>query len=114
MKMNKGLSGVAIAAAVAVAFSSVPVISASADSGLVTCPGVNACKGQSDCRTTTNTCKVISEKGQNACKGQGFLMLTKAQCIKRGGHGVTYTVPPGAVNSQPYPSSSVDESDGSY
>ena len=31
------------------------------------CYGGNACKGQSECKTTTNACK-----GQNARKGEGF------------------------------------------
>jgi uncharacterized membrane protein len=33
------------------------------------CYGGNACKGQSECKTTTNACK-----GQNACKGKGFTL----------------------------------------
>ena len=33
------------------------------------CYGGNACKGQSECKTTTNACK-----GQNACKGEGFTL----------------------------------------
>jgi hypothetical protein len=33
------------------------------------CFGGNACKGQSECKTTTNACK-----GQNACKGEGFTL----------------------------------------
>jgi hypothetical protein len=36
---------------------------------------VNACKGQSACKSAGNSCK-----GMNSCKGQGFLELTKAQC----------------------------------
>jgi len=36
---------------------------------------VNACKGQSACKTANNGCK-----GQNSCKGQGFLELTKKEC----------------------------------
>ena len=34
----------------------------------VDCPGANACKGQSACKTATSACK-----GQNACKGKGFI-----------------------------------------
>jgi len=34
------------------------------------CYGGNACKGQSECKTTTNACK-----GQNACKGEGFTLF---------------------------------------
>ena len=41
----------------------------------VQCTGVNACKGQSACKSANNACK-----GQNSCKGQGFLMMTQADC----------------------------------
>jgi hypothetical protein len=34
----------------------------------VPCTGVNACKGQSACKSAANACK-----GQNACKGKGFV-----------------------------------------
>lgn len=37
----------------------------------VNCSGVNACKGQSACKSTTNNCK-----GQNSCKGSGFLSMS--------------------------------------
>jgi hypothetical protein len=42
------------------------LVAAPASAG-VTCPGANACKGQSACKTANNACK-----GQNACKGKGF------------------------------------------
>ena len=41
---------------------------ATAASAQVPCTGVNACKGQSACKSATNACK-----GQNACKGKGFI-----------------------------------------
>ena len=41
---------------------------ATAASAQVPCSGVNACKGQSACKTAKSSCK-----GQNACKGQGFV-----------------------------------------
>ncbi|MEI7871101.1 MAG: hypothetical protein WCK95_03230 [Alphaproteobacteria bacterium] len=34
----------------------------------VACTGVNACKGQSACKSAKSSCK-----GMNACKGQGFV-----------------------------------------
>ena len=34
----------------------------------VPCTGVNACKGQSACKSAANACK-----GENACKGKGFV-----------------------------------------
>ena len=52
------------------------------------CFGVNACKGQSECKTAASSCK-----GLNACKGQGFLGLTEAECSSAGGKNG------GAINS---------------
>lgn len=98
--------GASMAAAVAAVFIATPSLSASADNhSIVVCPGVNACQGRSDCRVTTMTCKVISERGQNACKGQGILRISKIECVKRGGHGIEYSVPSNAVNSLPLPGS---------
>jgi len=36
------------------------------------CGGVNACKGQTDCKSAENSCK-----GQNSCKGHGFKALSR-------------------------------------
>ena len=44
------------------------------------CMGVNACKGQSACKTAKNACG-----GQNACKGQGWLEMTQEECTAKGG-----------------------------
>ena len=44
------------------------------------CYGVNACKGQAECKTASNACK-----GQAACKGQGWVSLTADECSRRGG-----------------------------
>ena len=41
---------------------------ATASFAQVPCTGVNACKGQSACKTAKSSCK-----GMNACKGQGFV-----------------------------------------
>jgi hypothetical protein len=47
----------------------------------VKCGGVNACKGQSACKTANSSCK-----GQNACKGQGFTEAdTSLECTAQGG-----------------------------
>jgi hypothetical protein len=67
-------SGIALAAAAAVMFSTLSVTTSAAEAK-VKCEGVNSCKGQSACKSTKNSCK-----GQNACKGQGYLDLTKAEC----------------------------------
>jgi hypothetical protein len=75
MSTPKVISNMAIAAAAAVLFNLASVTLASADEAKVHCSGVNACKGQSACKTAHNACK-----GQNACKGHGFLELTKQEC----------------------------------
>lgn len=75
MIKTKTLPGAALAAAAAMLFAVAPFATASADEAKVECHGVNACKGQSACKSATNACK-----GQNSCKGQGFLELTQKQC----------------------------------
>lgn len=81
MKLAKK-SGMTIAAAAAAMLVGgavlAPATAIAADKGK--CYGVNACKGQSACKTANSACK-----GQNACKGQGFLTMTKAECAKKGG-----------------------------
>ena len=72
---TKKLGGAAIATAAALLFGTVTVSTASAAEATVQCMGVNACKGQSACKSAQHACK-----GMNSCKGQGFLMMTKAQC----------------------------------
>ena len=74
---SRVLSGVALAAAAAVMFSTVAASTASADEAKVKCEGVNSCKGHSACKSANNSCK-----GQNSCKGKGFLEMTKADCEK--------------------------------
>jgi hypothetical protein len=71
---SRMLSGVALAAAAAVMFSTM-ASTASAAEGKVKCEGVNSCKGHSACKSANNACK-----GQNSCKGKGFLEMTKADC----------------------------------
>ena len=68
-------SGAAIATAAALLFSSLSVSAADAQDAKVHCEGVNACKGQSACKTAKSECK-----GMNACKGQGFVELTQKEC----------------------------------
>jgi hypothetical protein len=72
----KNTSGVAIATAAALMFGSAVFGTAVAGTDAKThCTGVNACKGQSACKSANNACK-----GQNSCKGQGFLEMSKADC----------------------------------
>lgn len=72
---TRKISGIALATAAALMFSTAGVTVANAEEGKVKCEGVNGCKGTSACATATNSCK-----GQNACKGHGYLELTKAEC----------------------------------
>jgi len=82
MTMKSNLTIAAAAAMLALSGVAVSVSSASAAGGaeLVHCYGVNACKGQSDCKSGNHDCK-----GQNACKGQGFKAMTSEKCTAAGG-----------------------------
>ena len=46
----------------------------------VSCYGINACKGQSECKTADNACK-----GLNQCKGHGFKTATAKACLAENG-----------------------------
>ena len=72
----KNTSGVTAATAAALLFGTVFSASTFAgDEAKTQCTGVNACKGQSACKSANNACK-----GQNSCKGKGFLEMTKDEC----------------------------------
>ena len=75
MKTTGKIGGAAVATAAALLFSSLAVSAARADEATVHCNGVNACKGQSACKSAQHACK-----GMNSCKGQGFLEMSKADC----------------------------------
>lgn len=81
MKLDK-MSGATIAAAAAALLlsGSMAAPAFAADGGTVHCAGVNGCKGQSTCKTATNSCA-----GQNACKNQGRSELSAEECTKAGG-----------------------------
>jgi len=72
---KKSLGGAAVATAAALLFSTLSVSTAHADEAKTKCMGVNACKGQSACKSAQHACK-----GMNSCKGQGFLEMSKADC----------------------------------
>jgi hypothetical protein len=77
----KSGASVAAAAAFLALTSLAPVgVSYAADSAAIHCYGVNACKGQSDCKSGNHDCK-----GQNSCKGQGFKALSADACKAEGG-----------------------------
>jgi len=74
MQLNKS-TGATIAAAAAMLFSTAPVTTAAA-AAKVHCTGVNACNGQSSCKSAHNACK-----GQTSCKGLGGVeMSSKQEC----------------------------------
>ena len=75
MSIANNVSGAAIAAAAALLFSTAPLSVAGAEDAKMHCDGVNACKGQSSCKTAHNACK-----GQNSCKGKGFLEMAAKEC----------------------------------
>ncbi|MCP1469036.1 putative membrane protein [Sphingobium sp. OAS761] len=77
---HAGFAAAAALIAVTSAATSTPVFAKHAAAEKVACYGVNACKGQSDCKSGNHDCK-----GQNDCKGQGFKDLTKNACAKAGG-----------------------------
>ena len=73
----KKLTGVALATAAAGMFAITAAGPVSAQAAMVKCEGVNACKGQGDCKGAKNACK-----GQGSCKGQGFKEMSQADCDK--------------------------------
>jgi hypothetical protein len=78
--MNK-LTGTAIAlAAAGLFFGGCASYDKPSQTAQVKCDGINACKGQSECKSAKSACK-----GQNACKGQGYVSVSKQDCDQKGG-----------------------------
>lgn len=83
MITSKNTSGLLLATAAAALFMSGNVMAAeqgAAQEATVHCGGINACKGQSECKTAASACK-----GLNACKGQGFNTVSEKECTEKGG-----------------------------
>jgi len=92
--MNKSLKNgslanrtarLALAASAAALFATAAAAPVFADEGQgstqVKCMGINACKGQTKCKTATNACA-----GHNSCKGMGWLLSpSREECEKQGG-----------------------------
>jgi len=80
----KSMSKFAMATAAAALFASAIVPSAIAGeeaAGSVKCMGINACKGESKCKTADSACA-----GQNSCKGTGWILTGSAdECTTKGG-----------------------------
>jgi len=72
-------TGYALALAAATMLSSAPV-SAESYGAVGKCMGINACSGQSACKTATSSCK-----GLNSCKGQGWVEMKEKACKAAGG-----------------------------
>ena len=80
MNFKSAAAGAALAMAAATMFAGVVTQAQAADTA-VHCYGINACKGQNDCKTKDHVCK-----GQGSCKGQGFkVQASAAACTKAGG-----------------------------
>lgn len=81
MEMNvSGLTGIALATAVAGLFTlaaAAPAFAAAGDTAKVKCEHSSSCKGQGACKQASNACK-----GQNACKGEGFTMQNDADACQ--------------------------------
>ena len=81
---TRSIAKLSLATAAAALFSAavVPAVhAADAGSTQVKCMGINACKGQSKCKTAENACA-----GQNSCKGHGWLLSPSAsECAAKGG-----------------------------
>ncbi|QOQ74519.1 hypothetical protein IMF22_24065 [Pseudomonas poae] len=81
MNFKSAAAGAALAMAAATMFAGVVTQAQAADTAAVHCYGINACKGQNDCKTKDHACK-----GLGSCKGQGFVAQPSADaCMKAGG-----------------------------
>jgi hypothetical protein len=82
MSDMRAISGASLAAAAALLLvAGCSSYGKSGQSAEVQCSGINACKGQSACKTASNACK-----GLNACKGQGWVPTASAEeCTSQGG-----------------------------
>lgn len=81
MMNAKKLSGIALATAAAGLFATATIpANAAKHEGNVHCYGVNACKGKTDCATSSNACK-----GMNSCKGKGWVNMSAKDCKEKGG-----------------------------
>ncbi len=77
MKKTKA-RGVTVATAAAMLFGTLSAVAVRADEAKIQCAGVNACKGQSSCKSAKNSCQ-----GMNSCKGKGFVAMTDPSVPRR-------------------------------
>lgn len=57
-----------------------PATKPAKETAMVSCGGVNECKGKGSCGGVGHDCA-----GQNACKGKGWISLSAEDCKKKGG-----------------------------
>lgn len=70
----------AVAALSAQAADKNPAPKKEKEAATVRCDGANECKGKGECGSATYACA-----GNNECKGKGWVVLTEAECKKKGG-----------------------------
>ena len=81
MNVNRKMVSAALATTAAALFATSAIVTtAHADEVKVKCYGANACKGNSECKSSMNGCK-----GKNACKGKGFEMMSEKACVEKVG-----------------------------
>lgn len=83
MTTMRKVTGTVLAASAAALLMSgmLTMTPAPASAAGVQCAGINSCKGQSACKSASNSCK-----GLNACKGQGWVEQSSAEaCTAAGG-----------------------------
>ena len=80
MNVNRKMVSAALATTAAALFATSAVVSTAnaGDEVKIKCYGSNACKGNSQCKTSMNGCK-----GKNACKGKGFEQMTEKACVEK-------------------------------
>jgi hypothetical protein len=80
LSKNSGATLAVVAASLLLGGLAGTTVVKAADAAQVHCVGVNACKGNSSCKTANNACK-----GQNSCKGLGYVSMSSEQCKQIGG-----------------------------
>ena len=86
--MNKSMKGFVIASAVTSLFATsalagdkaAPKKDTKQTTAMVSCGGVNECKGKGACGGAGHDCA-----GQNECKGKGWISLSEKECKAKGG-----------------------------
>lgn len=81
--MDKNIKkGILLAAAAASLLTTGCAMTDEGDKGpvIIKCIGANACKGQSQCKTSRSACKAL-----NNCRQAGWIATTEFDCKQKGG-----------------------------